>query len=338
MYEINSLYKPYMYIKGEMVYRVNDFFIKCKIDRRIFDSLKKLENMSKFDKEEFLLEFHYEEKKEVELFFEQLYSEGIVTEYVWEDRYATNMAYFLSQGQDKKKIQRKISEFKILVLGLGGSSFLMQELSMMGIGYIYGVDYDSVEMKNLTRQSLYREEDIGEKKAEAAKRNIRKMNSGVKVDVLDIKIVCKDQVKEILARDKFDLVVSFIDEPLIESTLWVDQACMECKVKVMSGGVWSNKINIKLHDYQNNTLSESVFENKIEEQKNMSDEAKEYIEKIRNKKIKNLNNTSTFSSGLVGSLMANEIYKIISNSQFALSHLESITMDINTYEVTKENE
>ena len=60
----------------------------------------------------------------------------------------------------------------VLVLGIGGlGSVVTIEMLRLGIGKIFLVDYDVVDIHNLNRQLLFSHADIGKKKVEAAYHN-----------------------------------------------------------------------------------------------------------------------------------------------------------------------
>ncbi len=66
----------------------------------------------------------------------------------------------------------------ILIAGVGGTgSEVAKNLALLGIGSLILVDVDSIEYSNLNRQMLFREEDVGQKKAEIAKERIEEQYS-----------------------------------------------------------------------------------------------------------------------------------------------------------------
>ena len=67
--------------------------------------------------------------------------------------------------------QQKILTSKALVIGMGGLGCPVAEfLTRSGIGTLGIVDYDTVSISNIHRQSLYNERDIGQSKVIIAKK------------------------------------------------------------------------------------------------------------------------------------------------------------------------
>jgi adenylyltransferase/sulfurtransferase len=73
--------------------------------------------------------------------------------------------------------QRKLKAAKVLVVGTGGlGAPLLQYLAAAGVGTIGIVDFDIVEESNLQRQVLFTVDDIGKPKVEVAKKRLEKLN------------------------------------------------------------------------------------------------------------------------------------------------------------------
>ena len=78
------------------------------------------------------------------------------------------------------KGQRKLKTAKVLVVGSGGlGSPLLLYLTAAGVGKIGVVDYDVVDETNLQRQVLFSVEDVGKPKVEAAIKRLKGLNPNV---------------------------------------------------------------------------------------------------------------------------------------------------------------
>lgn len=131
------------------------------------------------------------------------------------------------------EINKKISEAKVLIVGVGGlGSPSSLALSLSGVGTIGLVDSDKVEASNLNRQVLHSESRIGMLKVESAKASLKKINP--KLDVITYKeYLTKNNVNEIIA--DYDLVISAVDN--IQTRYLVNDACYFMKKPVIEAGV-----------------------------------------------------------------------------------------------------
>lgn len=83
--------------------------------------------------------------------------------------------------------QRRLLASTALVLGCGAlGSVAADLLARAGVGHVVVVDRDVIEMTNLQRQVLFDEQDVADAipKAEAARRRLAKINSGVRVTAI----------------------------------------------------------------------------------------------------------------------------------------------------------
>lgn len=78
--------------------------------------------------------------------------------------------------------QRKLKAASIAVVGAGGiGSAVIPALAGAGVGRLTIIDSDVVELSNLHRQPLFREDDAGHPKAELAAKFVRALNRHVEV-------------------------------------------------------------------------------------------------------------------------------------------------------------
>ena len=94
--------------------------------------------------------------------------------------------------------QQKLLATKVLVVGAGGLGCpALQYLTAAGVGTIGIVDHDVVSLSNLHRQTLYSVDDIGKFKAERAATQLRRLNP-------DINIECHNE--RLTARNAADII------------------------------------------------------------------------------------------------------------------------------------
>lgn len=131
--------------------------------------------------------------------------------------------------------REKVENAKVMVVGAGAlGNEVIKNLVLMGIGNILILDFDEIELANLSRSVLFRESDSGRKKAEVAAARAREINPNVHVqyfhgDVttalglgifrrMDVIIGCLDNREARLAVNRF---AYWINKP------WVDGAIQE---------------------------------------------------------------------------------------------------------------
>lgn len=89
--------------------------------------------------------------------------------------------------------QRKLKNSKVLVVGAGGlGAPLLNYLAAAGVGTIGIVDFDLVEESNLQRQVLFGTGDVGKLKVEAAKRRLGEMNPHIRVNIFPVRLTSEN--------------------------------------------------------------------------------------------------------------------------------------------------
>ena len=85
--------------------------------------------------------------------------------------------------------QRKLKNARVLVVGTGGlGSPLLLYLAAAGVGKIGILDFDVVDESNLQRQVIFTVADVGKPKVEAAKARLEALNPHVKFEAYNIKL------------------------------------------------------------------------------------------------------------------------------------------------------
>jgi len=131
--------------------------------------------------------------------------------------------------------REKVQASKMMIVGAGAlGNEVLKNLALMGIGNLFIVDFDTVEMDNLSRSVLFRPEDSGKKKAKVAARRVKELNPDVNVQFfhgdintdlglgvfrrMDVVIGCLDNREARLSVNRF---CYWLDKP------WVDGAIQE---------------------------------------------------------------------------------------------------------------
>ncbi|MBI2331255.1 MAG: ThiF family adenylyltransferase [Chloroflexi bacterium] len=86
----------------------------------------------------------------------------------------------------------KVQNAKVMVVGAGAlGNEVIKNLALMGVGHIYIIDFDKIEMANLSRSVLFRETDNNRSKAEIAAARAKSVNPQVHVQYLNGDITSK---------------------------------------------------------------------------------------------------------------------------------------------------
>ncbi|MFM8427418.1 MAG: ThiF family adenylyltransferase, partial [Chloroflexota bacterium] len=88
--------------------------------------------------------------------------------------------------------REKVQNAKVMVVGAGAlGNEVIKNLALMGVGHIYIVDFDKIEMANLSRSVLFRESDNNRSKAEIAAARAKSVNPQIHVQYLNGDITSK---------------------------------------------------------------------------------------------------------------------------------------------------
>lgn len=105
------------------------------------------------------------------------------------NRYSRNLAV----KDFTAEMQEKLKNSAVLVIGAGGlGSPLLSYLVAAGVGKIGVVEFDTVNITNLQRQILYREEDLGKNKGEIAVERLKALNSECEITLYNEKFTDKN--------------------------------------------------------------------------------------------------------------------------------------------------
>lgn len=81
--------------------------------------------------------------------------------------------------------QQRLSQAHALVVGCGAlGSEVLKGLTLMGVGQLTVVDFDTVEATNLSRSVLLRRSDVGRRKVDVVAERLRELNPDLHVDTI----------------------------------------------------------------------------------------------------------------------------------------------------------
>jgi bacteriocin biosynthesis cyclodehydratase domain-containing protein len=142
------------------------------------------------------------------------------------ERFDRQLRYFsdIGGGITPSECQERLREAKVAVLGVGGlGGWAALALACTGVGEMWLIDGDRVEVSNLNRQIQFSESDIGELKVERAAARLRAFNSGMKVTTEARRLESEEDIAEFVAGS--DVVIDAADWPAHDIERWCNAAC-----------------------------------------------------------------------------------------------------------------
>jgi len=129
--------------------------------------------------------------------------------------------------------QEKLQAAKILVVGAGAlGNEVVKNLALLGLGTTYLIDLDDVELSNLSRSVLFREQDGGQPKAAVAARRALELNPEITIFPLHGDVIT-DVGLGLFAQ--VDLVIGCLDNR--EARLWVNRQCWKVGTPWIDAGI-----------------------------------------------------------------------------------------------------
>lgn len=131
--------------------------------------------------------------------------------------------------------QDALSNAHVFVAGAGAlGNEIIKNLALAGIGHILVVDFDTIELSNLSRTVLFQNGDIGESKAKVASKSASRLNHDVAVQYIHGDLI--HDVGLGFYRHA-DLVISGLDNLAARSH--VGRSCALAGVPFLDGGMWA---------------------------------------------------------------------------------------------------
>lgn len=131
--------------------------------------------------------------------------------------------------------QSALGAARVIIAGAGAlGNEVIKNLALMGVGHILIVDFDRVELSNLSRTALFLERDVGRAKAEVAAERASMLNSEI-----EVRYINGDLLSDIglgFYRHA-DLVVGALDNLAARSA--VGLSCSLSGVPFLDGGMWA---------------------------------------------------------------------------------------------------
>ncbi len=142
--------------------------------------------------------------------------------------------------------QEALKAARVLVVGLGGlGCAAAQYLAAAGVGHLTLLDFDTVALSNLQRQTLHRDATIGQPKVDSARDALAAINPHISLATLDTLLDEPQLAKEVM---RHDLVLDCTDNVTIRNQL--NQCCFNAKKPLVSGAAIRMEGQISIFTYQ----------------------------------------------------------------------------------------
>ena len=188
--------------------------------------------------------------------------------------------------------QDKISNTKVLVIGAGGLGCpILQYLTAAGVGTIGIIDFDVVELSNLQRQVLFGTSALGKNKAIAAKTRLEDLNDSISI------IAYPEQLTHQNAIDLFnqyDIIVDGSDN--FETRYLANDASIMTNKPLVFGAIYKFEGQVSVFNYKNGPSYRCLFPTPPKKDA-----------------VPNCSEIGVLGvlPGIIGSMQANEVLKII---------------------------
>jgi len=191
-----------------------------------------------------------------------------------------------------QKGQDRLTEAKVLVVGAGGLGCpVLQYLTAAGVGTLGIVDFDLVEESNLQRQVLFGTSSLGKNKAITAKERLLDLNNTITINAYSKKLTHKNALE--IFKD-YDIIVDGTDN--FATRYLINDASLITNKPLVYGAIYKFEGQVAVFNYKNGPSYRCLFPKSPKEGA-----------------IPNCSEIGVLGvlPGIIGSMQANEVIKII---------------------------
>ncbi len=195
-----------------------------------------------------------------------------------------------------KKGQEKLSKAKVLIVGMGGLGCPVGiYLTAAGVGTIGICDFDKVTLKNLHRQILYDEKDLGKSKVGIAEKRLKRQNPNVNIVCITDKITSINVLETI---ECYDIVVDCTDN--FKTRYLLNDACVILKKPLVYGSIFQFEGQVSVFNIKNKNGT-------------YSPNYRDIFPEANDVTVPNCEDGGVIPTiaGIIGSVQANEVIKYI---------------------------
>ena len=221
--------------------------------------------------------------------------------------------------------QEKLKKSRVLVIGAGGLGCpVLMYLTSAGVGKIGIVDFDVVDETNLQRQLLYNTNDIGRYKSEIAKQKLSVQNPHVEIKSIQNKLTVQNAI-DLFSR--YDIIVDGTDN--FSTRYMVNDACALLEKPLVSGSIFKFEGQISVFNFKNKDGKLGPTYRCLFPSPPLPETSPSCSEI----------GVLSILPGIVGTLMTNEVIKIITNLGEILSGkiliIDALTLNFRIVEIER---
>jgi molybdopterin/thiamine biosynthesis adenylyltransferase len=227
----------------------------------------------------------------------------------------TGLERYNRQMRLKEWNQEKLCSSTVFIAGVGAlGSVIALNLAMMGVGHLVLCDFDTIELSNLARQVLFKNEDIGKSKVLVAKAALESINPTIKITALNQKLETIDQK----VFEQCDAIMDGLDT--FEARRWLNSVAVTLKKPLIHGGMfgWMGNVQVVI-PFKTPCLEchPLIPQERLQKPCTPPGEARKEQEKAQEEeqKIPTLATVST----VIGGIQSQEVIKILLNSDKILN-------------------
>lgn len=189
-----------------------------------------------------------------------------------------------------EKGQQKLTQAKVLIIGAGGlGAAILPYLAAAGIGEIGIIDDDAIEISNLQRQVIYRNDAIGKSKALEAKEMALSLNPSIQINAITDILNAKNAIPLF---EYYDIMVDATDN--LYTKYLINDACVVTNKPFVYGSIYKFQGQVSVFNFHGGPTYRCLFPDESSNSKNCVDAG-----------------VMGISVGIIGMFQANEVLKIV---------------------------
>ncbi len=197
--------------------------------------------------------------------------------------------------------QEKLKNASVLVVGSGGlGTPVLQYLVAAGVGIIGISDFDKVEEHNIHRQVIFGIKDVGKHKTVVAKKKLESLNNLVDIKIYNLEL--HEDEMSIRIMDKYDIIVDATDN--YPTRYLLNDYCVKRNKALVHGAVYRNQGQVSTFIFNGAPSYRCLYDRMPDEKRLL--------------KAENFGLWGT-SAGIIGTIMAHEIIKLVTHTGELLS-------------------